>query len=112
MNEINAEALLRFMEKHIGADRGISSRDLSIGLVGYSNGNTERRIRTIIQGARLVGYQLCGHPDTGYFMAATPEELDRTCKFLVDRAMTTLKQVSRMKKLAMPDLYGQFRITQ
>ena len=57
-----------------------------------------------------LSHHICAHPGTGYFMAETPEELNETCKFLVDRSMTTLTQVSRMKRIALPDLHGQLHL--
>jgi hypothetical protein len=43
-------------------------------------------------------------------MASSPEELNETCEFLYDRAMTSLSQVSRMKQISMPDLRGQLHL--
>jgi hypothetical protein len=50
---------------------------------------------------------VCGHPSTGYHLAGTAAELDRTCEFLFGRSMTSLKQVSAMKRVTLPDLRGQ-----
>ena len=50
--------------------------------------------------------QEINHGD-GCFLAETPEELNATCEFLYSRAMTSLTQVARMKRKALPDLRGQ-----
>jgi hypothetical protein len=43
-------------------------------------------------------------------LAATEEELNRTCLYLHDRAMTSLRQVAAMKRVSLPDLRGQLRL--
>lgn len=108
--EIHAQSLLRAMYNHIGEAAGVSCRDLAIEIQGYSNSAAERRIRGAIKDLRTEGYHVCGTPETGYFMAKTAEELDRTCRFLVSRAEASLSQVANMKRMSMPDLHGQFRL--
>ena len=110
MNDITPETLLQAMFNHQGEAQGVSCRDLAIEISGYSNAALERRIRSSIKALRTNGYRVCGTPDTGYFMAKTPDELNRTCKLLVDRAMSSLQQVAQMTRQALPDLYKQMRI--
>ena len=45
-------------------------------------------MRAAITELRLGGTAVCGTPQAGYFIAATPEELDETCEYLHARAMT------------------------
>jgi len=43
-------------------------------------------------------------------MAQTHEELEECCKYLHDRARTSLVQVAAMKRVSLPDLYNQMHI--
>jgi hypothetical protein len=67
-------------------------------------------VRKAIEELRREGHRICATPETGYFMAANDDELDRTCGFLYARAMTSLTQVAAMKRVALPDLRGQLRL--
>lgn len=101
-------ALLNVLAEHQGRERGIGARDLAAKL-----GVPPRRLRTLISQARDEdGIAICGHPSTGYFMAATPEELNQSCAFLEHRALHSLRLLSRMKKVSLPDLLGQLRLNQ
>jgi hypothetical protein len=69
-----------------------------------------RVARQLISELRNEGHHVCAHPSAGYFIAETADELDATCKFLTDRALSSLKQVAAMKRVSMPDLYGQLNL--
>lgn len=108
---VNKASVLQALSHHIGAAKGIHADQLAREVVGVpTDKGTERQVRKCIEELRRDGNHVCGTPRDGYFMAATPEELDQTIKFLYDRAMTTLKQLSAMKKIALPDLAGQLHI--
>ncbi len=109
---ITRNDVLTTLSRHIGADNGIHMDDLVWAVTGFraGAGGDARRIRNLIVELRLEGHHICGTPSTGYYMAGTAEELDRTCLFLYDRAMTTLEQISRMKRIALPDLRGQLKL--
>jgi len=85
-----------------GKDAGITVRQ-----VAAAAGVSERKVREVIQHLRGEGYQICGHPSTGYYMATTDEELNRTCEFLHARAMTSLQQIAAMKRKPVPELRQQ-----
>lgn len=112
--------VLQTLSRHIGRANGISMLNLvreCHALVHPSGfepvASVEamgRHIRDLIVELRLDGEHICAHPSAGYYMAATPEELNDTCKFLVDRSVTGLRQVAAMKKVALPDLYGQLKL--
>ena len=68
------------------------------------------RLRHVIEHLRREGHAICGHPSTGYYIAANEAELDRTCNYLYDRALCSLEQIARMKRVAMPDIRGQLRL--
>jgi regulator of replication initiation timing len=109
---ITAHAVLAALRRHIGEERGITAERLVTEITGEPERDpaAERELRDAIVELRNEGYHVCAHPSTGYFLAATPEELDRTCLFLYERAMTTLVQIARMKRVSLPDLRGQLRL--
>jgi len=53
---------------------------------------------------------VCAHPASGYFLAETPEELADTLAFLRHRLVSTAQQMAAMKRVSVPDLFGQIRI--
>ena len=82
-------AVLNLLSNHNGANNGMHMRDLAFRLYGPGAGEFEQRqIRTLIVALRCEGHPVCGRPDTGYFLAATPDELDTTCEFLIQWVMT------------------------
>lgn len=111
-NLITKDRLLMIMADHIGRENGIHVTALVARLTGSDVIDTalERRIRALVTDLRLDGAHICAHPAAGYFMASTPQELNETCEFLYERAMTSLTQVSRMKNISLPDLRGQLHL--
>lgn len=109
---ITASLVLGVLGGHIGERRGITGDQLARKCTGRDERDpgAERLVRRLIQELRTEGCHICGHPGTGYFLAANGEELDRACAFLYSRAMTTLVQIARMKKVSVPDLRGQFKL--
>ena len=99
--------LLNVLAFHQGRERGISARDLA-----RVAGVTERGLRTLIGQLREEGIAICATPETGYFLAVAPDELQESCKFLHDRAMRSLLLASRMQKISLPDLLGQLKLNQ
>jgi hypothetical protein len=112
MMQITPAQVLTELSHHIGKDNGIHVRDLVARITGQQTAHEpmERRVRQIVTELRMEGHHVCAHPARGYFMASSPEELNETCEFLYDRAMTSLSQVSRMKQISMPDLRGQLHL--
>lgn len=108
---LTAEAVLAALSRHIGAARGIRARDLVVEIEGiFACAAHERELRHVIESLRREGHHICGTPSEGYYLAATDDELVRTCQFLYDRAMTTLSQIAAMRRVALPDLRGQLRL--
>lgn len=93
------------LQRHIGEDRGITAKAIAEAL-----GCTERQVRELVTELRMDGVAVCGHPATGYFIAATKAELERTCAFLRDRAMHSLVLEARLRRLPLADLIGQLRL--
>lgn len=108
---LTRESVLVALERHVGAEAGVSGAGLVLEICGlYATKADERALRKLIEELRREGHHLCGTPAQGYFVAATDEELLRTCEFLHDRAMTTLAQVAAMRRVSLPDLRGQLRL--
>lgn len=108
----NSDDLLTELQDHIGKDNGICANDLAEKLSGTMLHKEFhcRHIRKLVEDLRSKGHHICATPQHGYFIAANDKELDQTCEFLYERAMCSLKQISRMKQVAMPDLRGQLRL--
>lgn len=105
--EITPETVLAALSGRVGEANGISASALSLQITGRHSAADERRLRTAIVKLRLDGYGICAMPESGYFMASTAEELNRACVFLAERGITTFQQIAAMKRVALPDLYGQ-----
>ena len=109
---ITASLVLGVLGGHIGAAKGITGEQLAMKVTGATepDARSERLVRKAIEALRDEGFHICGHPGTGYFIAATADELDRCCLFLYSRAMASLKKISRMKRVSLPDLRGQLKL--
>lgn len=109
---LTADAVLAALSHHIGAANGVRGDLLVCEITGDPTHDpvAERNLREIIVRLRLDGHHVCAHPSRGYFLAANAEELDATCTFLYDRAMTTLTQIAAMKRISLPDLRGQLHL--
>ncbi|MGA0610535.1 HTH domain-containing protein [Caldimonas sp. KR1-144] len=102
---MNANQLLNLLSEHQGRNRGIAARDLAV-----KAGLSPRQVRKRISALRDEGIAICGKPATGYFVPVTPDELEESCEFLEHRALHSLRLLSRMKKVALPELLGQLRL--
>lgn len=101
----DATALLSKLQQHQGAANGITAEALAAAL-----DTTKRQIRSLVSELRLEGVAVCGHPKTGYFIAANDSEIEDTCKFLRSRAIHSLTLESRLRKVTLPNLLGQMRL--
>jgi hypothetical protein len=101
-----ASALLAYLSSHIGADRGVSVE----AIARFFNWQ-ERLVRTLVTELREHGHAVCGHPRTGYFIAETAAELEGSCAFLRSRAMKSLTLEARLRRISLPDLLGQLKLT-
>lgn len=112
MRDITAAAVLQALSRHIGRANGARVDQLVAEITGVpgSNGAAERQLREAVVTLRLDGHHVCAHPESGYYLASTPDELDATCTFLYERAMTTLQQIAAMKRISLPDLRGQLKL--
>ncbi len=97
--------LTTLLDAHIGRERGIGVKTIAERL-----GCTERLVRSLVTELRLEGIAICGTPETGYYVAATVDELEETCAFLRSRAMHSLVLESKLRHVPLPDLIGQLRL--
>jgi biotin operon repressor len=102
---ITKHDVLAVLQRHQGHLNGVTAEQLALQL-----GIEKRQMRHLVTELRLEGIAVCGHPKTGYFIAATHEEMEETCKFLRSRAMHSLTLEARLRKLTLPDLLGQMRL--
>lgn len=99
-------ALLNTLSRHQGHENGIGAKALAEKL-----GVPPRQLRRLISRCRDEdGVAICGHPSSGYYMAVTPAELAASCAFLEHRALHSLRVLSRMKAVSLPDLLGQLKL--
>lgn len=101
----NKGQLLTLLSRHIGHDLGVTAEQLASEL-----DSTPRTVRTFVSKLRSDGVAVCGHPATGYFIAATPVELEETCRFLRARALHSLVIESKLRQVPLADLIGQMRL--
>jgi hypothetical protein len=105
---MNSAELLNLLAPHRGQANGIHMEHLAA-----LTKHPARHLRKLISELRLEGVAICGKPETGYFMAATAEELDQFCiKYLEQRAMHSLKLSSRLRDIPLPVLAGQLLLNQ
>lgn len=95
----------------VGEAQGCTAEALVLAISGRRSAADERRLRLMIEALRHAGHRVCAHPAHGYYLAQNDDELDRCCDFLLDRAMTSLRQVSAMRRVALPDLRGQLGLS-
>jgi hypothetical protein len=99
--------LAHLSQHHLGAARGVRAYELAAAV-----GCAERELRHVISQLREQGVAVCGTPHTGYFVAQTAEELEDSCAFLRARAMHSLHLEARLRRVPLPALLGQLRVTE
>lgn len=112
MLQITPAQVLTALSHHKGKASGIHVRDLVMRITGQlaNSEALERSVRKLVTELRLEGHPICAHPASGYFMAETADELDETCNFLRSRALSSLKAESRLRRISMAELLGQFKL--
>lgn len=110
-NNLTPDAVLAVLQTCVGEAHGVTAEQLVLAITGRRSSADQRRLRKVIEALRTAGHRICAHPSRGYYMAATDAELDRACIFLRERAMTSLRQESAMKRVSLPDLIGQLELS-
>lgn len=106
--EINPDTVLRAVLRRVGPANGATVRELATEILGTpSEPGDERLVRKVIEQLRDEGHPICSTPDEGYHHAADAADLERTCLFLTKRAVASLRKVAAMRRIALPDFYGQ-----
>lgn len=104
-----------------GKAEGVSVRSLAIkisqakvatGAPGWSSWNdaAQRQVRKAVEALRREGKPICATPEGGYYLAESEAELSETIAFLRSRAMTSLTQIARLRRVSLPVLMGQMQI--
>lgn len=110
-DHITRDALLVALRNHIGRARGVTVTALAREALGIEpTRGDERTLRRMVVDLRREGHHVCAHPASGYYLAESPEELEDTIQFLRDRAMSSLAQIAAMKRISVPDLWGQLHL--
>lgn len=91
--------------RHAGKEHGIGAEALARQLC-----ISERVLRSLVSEAREQGLAISATPDTGYYIAQTPEELEESCEFLRSRALHSLRMEAQLRRIPLPDLLGQLRL--
>lgn len=91
--------------RHAGKAHGIGAEALARQLC-----ITERMLRALVSEAREQGLAISATPETGYFVAQTPDELLESCEFLRSRAMHSLRMEAQLRRIPLPDLLGQLHL--
>ncbi|HJW81983.1 MAG TPA: hypothetical protein VJ396_07040 [Acidiferrobacterales bacterium] len=116
MSALSTATVLTLLSRHIGRENGVTAEQLAREISGdpvplrTTTTVLTRQLREAVVQLRLEGHHVCATPENGYFLAASAEELDATCLFLHERAMTTLRQIAAMKRISLPDLRGQLHL--
>lgn len=105
---IETEKLVEILQRSPGRTQGLHVWEIA-ELLGQDRDSRYvwRQIRSAIKALRLQGWPICAHPSDGYYWATEVAELESTIAFLRDRALSSLTQISRLKKIAIPLLCGQ-----
>lgn len=106
------DILLQALRHHIGRANGITAKALVVEINARAGKPviTERELRHLVVDLRKDGHHVCAHPKTGYYLAADATELEETYTFLTHRALCSLQQAAAMKRVSVPDLFGQLRL--
>jgi hypothetical protein len=110
--DVTPETVLEALRSRIGEHNGITARNLVREITHETDPKKlaakERQLRQAVEQLRLRGEPIGTHPSDGYYLAASATELKRACGYLYGRALTTLRQIAAMQRIALPDLRGQF----
>ncbi|MDP1696475.1 MAG: hypothetical protein Q8L45_01600 [Xanthomonadaceae bacterium] len=91
----------------VGRASGLTAEALAQAITGRNVPSERRRLRSCVEELRKRGYPVCAHPSAGYYIAANAQDVDDTCEYLYQRLLTSLRQISALKRVAIPELRGQ-----
>lgn len=109
---LSASRVLQLLRGHVGQAHGATAKQLVARLTGRGEyPAAERHLRVVVEQLRMEGYPVCAHPSHGYYLAANDADLELTCDYLRSRAMKSLQQIAAMRRVSLPDLLGQLRLS-
>jgi hypothetical protein len=108
--DITAESVLAALAARRGRANALTAQQLAWDLTGRVRSSDQRRLRNVVELLRQQGQPVCAHPAHGYWWAVNDADINDTCAYLYVRAMTSLRQIAAMKRVALPDLRGQLRL--
>lgn len=98
----NKADLAALLEKHIGKDHAISTTAIAVDLCCDA-----RRVRELVTDLREEdGIAVCGHFNTGYFIAATVDELLEECAFHRARALRSILTEAKLRHIPQDVVVG------
>jgi hypothetical protein len=110
MASLNPEAVADYLQKYCNSRKtAISGIDLVIAITGGCTVSSHRYLSDIVEKLRLRGFPV-GSDTCGYWWANESHDFAEVIAKLYRRAITTLRQITKMRKIAMPDLAGQMRL--
>jgi len=95
----NKADLAALLQQHVGLDLAITSTAIAGAL-----GCDEHRVRSLVAELHEDGIAVCEHPERGYFIAATSDELGEACTTLRSRAMQTLAVEAKLSHVPLSRL--------
>lgn len=96
------------LQKHcLGRQNGRSVRALALMMRMDLCDSDYRKIRAGVKELRIRGLPICAHPSDGYYWAEHSAEIAFTIEFLRGRAMSSLLQISRLKRYLTEQEIGQ-----
>lgn len=99
------------LEKRVGRHHAIKAPELVAEITRrIPDASATRTVRKLVKQLRLAGEPVCTHSAWGYWWASSPEELEAACQFLKGKAMSSLVQVSRLRRFTLPELAGQMTL--
>lgn len=103
-------SLSETLQKHcLGRQNGRSVKTLALMMRMALDDSDYRKIRAGIKELRLRGLPICAHPSDGYYWAESSAEIEFTIKFLRGRALSSLLQISKLKRYLTEQEIGQLK---
>ncbi len=111
LNTLEA-TILRILEGHLGADNPVSRAELVDRVNQHYPLSPihDRQIRLTIKHLICQHGAAIGSCHWGYFMAATPQEIEGVCKYYDSYGLSSLYVAAKLRKIEMAEYLGQLSI--
>jgi len=111
MRPLNLETVRQCLEAQVGRDQALKASEIVETVTGQrSTPDQERRVRAFAKTLRLEGHPVCSHSSFGYYWAQNPGDIDAACEWLRGKALSSLGQITRLRRLALPPVAGQLTL--